>query len=182
MSGEPSSELEKRIAVVRQNIAGLVEQAAAFSGAGDEARAADRIAEQEQELARLIADCAPRRSIGEMSFASAAPRRRAAGARRHVSPITGTERSLRSRSGRGWSRGIGGGRARSVDHEIGEAERYQSQRQHDNDESQTHCPHPSAMSLASGVCAARGRVETSTAPATAAVSAAKARRSTDLQK
>jgi hypothetical protein len=41
--------------VVRQNIAGLVEQAAAFSGAGDEARAADRIAEQEQELARLIA-------------------------------------------------------------------------------------------------------------------------------
>ena len=47
--------LEKRIAVVRQNIAGLVEQAAAFSGAGDEARTADRIAEQEQELARLIA-------------------------------------------------------------------------------------------------------------------------------
>src|SRR5450631_1594324 len=42
--------LEKRIAVVRQNIAGLVEQAAAFSGAGDEARTADRIAEQEQEL------------------------------------------------------------------------------------------------------------------------------------
>jgi hypothetical protein len=35
MSGEPTvSELEKRIAVVRQNIAGLVEQAAAFSGAG----------------------------------------------------------------------------------------------------------------------------------------------------
>jgi hypothetical protein len=56
MSEEPTiSELEKRIAVVRQNIAGLVEQAAAFSGARDEARAADRIAEQEQELARLIA-------------------------------------------------------------------------------------------------------------------------------
>jgi hypothetical protein len=56
MSGEPTiNELEKRIAVVRQNIAVLVEQAAAFSGAGDEARAADRIAEQEQELARLIA-------------------------------------------------------------------------------------------------------------------------------
>jgi hypothetical protein len=52
MSGEPTiSELEKRIVVVRQNIAGLVEQAAAFSGAGDEARTADRIAEQEQELA-----------------------------------------------------------------------------------------------------------------------------------
>jgi hypothetical protein len=56
MSVEPTiRELEKRIAVVRQNIAGLVEQAAAFSGAGVEARAADRIAEQEQELARLIA-------------------------------------------------------------------------------------------------------------------------------
>jgi hypothetical protein len=56
MSGEPAiNELEKRIEVVRQNIAGLVERAAAFSGAGDEARAADRIAEQEQELARLIA-------------------------------------------------------------------------------------------------------------------------------
>jgi hypothetical protein len=38
MSGGPTvSELEKRIAVVRQNIAGLVEQAAAFSGGEDEA-------------------------------------------------------------------------------------------------------------------------------------------------
>jgi hypothetical protein len=56
MNGEPTiSELEERIAVIRQNIAELVEQAAAFSGAGDEARAADRIAEQERELARLIA-------------------------------------------------------------------------------------------------------------------------------
>ena len=56
MNGEPTiSELEERIAVIRQNIAELVERAAAFSGAGDEARAADRIAEQERELARLIA-------------------------------------------------------------------------------------------------------------------------------
>jgi hypothetical protein len=56
MNGEPTiSELEERIAVIRQNIAQLVEQAAAFSGAGDEARAADRIAEQEQELANLLA-------------------------------------------------------------------------------------------------------------------------------
>jgi hypothetical protein len=55
MSDEPTvSEFEKRIAVVRQNIAGLVEQAAAFSGAGDEARTVDWIAGQ-QELARLIA-------------------------------------------------------------------------------------------------------------------------------
>jgi peptidase S46-like protein len=73
-----------------------------------------------------------------------APRRgRAAGARRHVSPITGTERSLRSRSGRSWSRGVNGGRkrARPGDREIGEAERHRSQRQHDDDESQTHCSH-----------------------------------------
>jgi hypothetical protein len=56
MKGDPTiTELEERIAVIRQNIAELVEQAAAFSGAGDEARSADRIAEQERELARLIA-------------------------------------------------------------------------------------------------------------------------------
>jgi predicted ATPase len=56
MNGHPTiTELEERIAMIRQNIAELVEQAAAFSGAGDEARSAHRIAEQEQELARLIA-------------------------------------------------------------------------------------------------------------------------------
>ena len=51
MSEEPTiSELEKRIAVVRQNIAGLVEQAAAFSGAGDEARAAHRMPNKNRSL------------------------------------------------------------------------------------------------------------------------------------
>jgi hypothetical protein len=54
-SGPTISELEERIAVVRQNIQELIEQAAAYSGAGDEARAADRIAQQEEELAKLIA-------------------------------------------------------------------------------------------------------------------------------
>jgi hypothetical protein len=49
-SGPTNEQLEERIAVIRQNIAELVEQAAAYSGAGDEARTADRIAEQEQEL------------------------------------------------------------------------------------------------------------------------------------
>jgi len=53
--GPTINELEERIAVLRQNIAELVEQAAAYSGAGDEARTADRIALQEQELAKLIA-------------------------------------------------------------------------------------------------------------------------------
>jgi hypothetical protein len=53
---EPSlAEIEQRITVTRQNIRQLIEQAAAYSGAADESRNADRIAEQEQELARLIA-------------------------------------------------------------------------------------------------------------------------------
>lgn len=47
------AELDQRIAAIRQNISDLVEQAAAYSGAGDERRAADRIAQQEEELRRL---------------------------------------------------------------------------------------------------------------------------------
>jgi hypothetical protein len=42
------------MAMIRRNINELVEQAAAYSGAEDEYRTADRIAQQEQELARLI--------------------------------------------------------------------------------------------------------------------------------
>ena len=48
------TDLEKRIAILQDNIRQLVEQAAAFSGAGDEERNADRIAEQTAELDRLI--------------------------------------------------------------------------------------------------------------------------------
>jgi hypothetical protein len=47
-------ELEERIAIIRDNIRQLVEQAAAFSGAEDEARNADRIAQQTEELERLV--------------------------------------------------------------------------------------------------------------------------------
>ena len=47
-------ELEQRIAIVRNNIRQLIEQAAAFSGAEDEDRNADRIAQQTEELNRLI--------------------------------------------------------------------------------------------------------------------------------
>ncbi len=47
-------ELDERIALTRDNIRELTEQAAAFSGAGDETRAADRLAEQEQALAELL--------------------------------------------------------------------------------------------------------------------------------
>jgi hypothetical protein len=47
-------ELEDRIAITRDNIRQLIEQAAAFSGAEDEERNADRIAEQNEELESLI--------------------------------------------------------------------------------------------------------------------------------
>ena len=47
-------ELDERIAIVRDNIRELTEQAAALSGAEDETRASDRIAEQERLLAELL--------------------------------------------------------------------------------------------------------------------------------
>lgn len=49
-------ELEARIAIVRDNIRQLVEQAAALSGAEDEERNAERIAQQNEELDRLICE------------------------------------------------------------------------------------------------------------------------------
>ncbi len=47
-------EIEDRIAIVRDNIRQLIEQAAAFSGAGDEERNANRLAQQNEELETLI--------------------------------------------------------------------------------------------------------------------------------
>ena len=47
-------ELEDRIAIIRDNIRQLIEQAAAVSGAENEARNADRIAGQTEELENLI--------------------------------------------------------------------------------------------------------------------------------
>jgi uncharacterized small protein (DUF1192 family) len=47
-------ELEDRIAIVRDNIRQLIEQAAGYSGAEDEDRNADRIAQQSEELERLV--------------------------------------------------------------------------------------------------------------------------------
>lgn len=49
-------ELDKRIAVIRDNIRELMEQAAAYSGAADEGFAADRIAQQEEQLTALLAE------------------------------------------------------------------------------------------------------------------------------
>jgi len=57
MSNGPSlslKELDERIAMVRDNIRQLIEQAAALSGAEDEERAANRLAQQNDELDRLV--------------------------------------------------------------------------------------------------------------------------------
>jgi hypothetical protein len=51
---ETLSELTARIAAIQENIRELVEQAAAYSGAGDEQRTADRIAAQEAQLEALL--------------------------------------------------------------------------------------------------------------------------------
>ena len=51
---EALAEIDQRIAVLRDNIRELIEQAAAYSGAADETRTADRIADQEARLAALI--------------------------------------------------------------------------------------------------------------------------------
>ncbi len=58
-------ELEDRIAIVRDNIRQLIEQAAADSGAANEARNADRIAQQNAELERLTNG--KRRAIEEIA-------------------------------------------------------------------------------------------------------------------
>ena len=48
------SSIDSRIALIRDNIRQLVEQAAAYSGAQDDARTADRIEQQNKELEDLI--------------------------------------------------------------------------------------------------------------------------------
>jgi hypothetical protein len=47
-------EIEDRIAIIRDNIRQLIEIAAADSGAADEDRNADRIAQQNEELDKLV--------------------------------------------------------------------------------------------------------------------------------
>lgn len=48
------AELDDRIAILRDNLRQLVEQAAGSSGARDEERTAERIAQQNAELDRLV--------------------------------------------------------------------------------------------------------------------------------
>ncbi|MES2029727.1 MAG: hypothetical protein V4477_11190 [Pseudomonadota bacterium] len=50
-----AAELDDRIAILRDNIRQLIEQAAAASGESNEERVADRLAQQNEELDRLIA-------------------------------------------------------------------------------------------------------------------------------
>lgn len=47
-------EIDTRIALIRDNIRQLIEQAAALSGAADESLIADRISSQETQLAALL--------------------------------------------------------------------------------------------------------------------------------
>jgi hypothetical protein len=49
-------EIERRIQIVEDNLRQLQEQAAAFSGAADEERNADRIADQQAKLDALLAE------------------------------------------------------------------------------------------------------------------------------
>lgn len=48
------AQIDQRIAIVRENIRQLIEQAAAESGAASEALNADRLNEQQDELDRLL--------------------------------------------------------------------------------------------------------------------------------
>jgi hypothetical protein len=47
-------DVEKRIQIVEDNLRQLMEQAAAYSGAADEERNADRIADQQAKLDALL--------------------------------------------------------------------------------------------------------------------------------
>lgn len=55
MADQPTlAEIERRIQIVEDNLRQLMEQAAAFSGAADEERNADRIADQQAKLDALM--------------------------------------------------------------------------------------------------------------------------------
>jgi predicted RNA-binding protein len=58
MAADPAmlAELDNRIAILRDNLRELVEQAAAYSGAADESRTADRISNQQAKLDALLAE------------------------------------------------------------------------------------------------------------------------------
>lgn len=53
-----ASELQERIALARSNLAQLVEQASAYSGAADEELVAQRLANQQETLDALVQELA----------------------------------------------------------------------------------------------------------------------------
>jgi hypothetical protein len=55
MAGNPAkiAELDEQIAIIRENLRDLVEQAAAYSGGADEELASQRIADQQAQLELL---------------------------------------------------------------------------------------------------------------------------------
>jgi hypothetical protein len=53
-NNETLGELETQIALIRENLNELVEQAAAYSGAADEELAGDRIADLQAKLEELL--------------------------------------------------------------------------------------------------------------------------------
>jgi len=48
------ADIDKRIQIIEDNLRELIEQAAAYSGAADEERNADRIADQQAKLDALL--------------------------------------------------------------------------------------------------------------------------------
>lgn len=58
MAADPDllAELDNRIAILRDNLRELIEQAAAYSGAADESRTSDRIADQQAKLDALLVE------------------------------------------------------------------------------------------------------------------------------
>jgi len=50
------ADIDKRIQIIEDNLRQLVEQAAAYSGAADEERNANRIADQQAKLDALLAE------------------------------------------------------------------------------------------------------------------------------
>jgi hypothetical protein len=54
MTTRSLSSIDDRIALIRDNIRQLVEEAAAYSGAQDEAQSANRIARQTKDLENLM--------------------------------------------------------------------------------------------------------------------------------
>ena len=60
LSSLSAADLADRIAILRDNIRQITEQAAAQSGAADEERNADRLAIQNEELETLLAEQARR--------------------------------------------------------------------------------------------------------------------------